>query len=356
MSSILRSSKTGFAAQVGREDLVQELLQQVDAGRAHALVLLGPKGSGRKQMAHALARYLLCEAPQGQDSCGVCPSCRYTDAKSHPDLRWILPDEKALIRVDLLRKEVLADLPYYPQLGEHKVYVIAGEALNEQGQNALLKSLEDPPSYVRFILSLERIDQLLPTLLSRVQVLAMDPLPDLVMEKILKEAGLASAQLPFFVAAAAGVPGRALTMAKDQDHQLLREASLAFFFSLDKRRELKLLTSDWEFFQAQKAELPRILDILQSAFRDALVLSQEPEAKLINADARPRFRDFVARREKALGVSLAPRMAACDQALRELRRQARVNTSYEMMINGFLLKLQRALRAKPERDEKGSDK
>jgi len=182
---------------------------------AHAYVFLGPDGVGKESFALGLAEVLLCPAPVERradaaggasadaDSlpaaCGRCEDCRMTAAQSHPDLHLIYrqlnrshpdPDvrkKKALeIGVDVLRHFVIDRVGLTPQRARHKVFIIReADRITSAAQNALLKTLEEPPADTILILCVSAVDRLLPTTLSRCQLVRFDPLPgDFVRERL----------------------------------------------------------------------------------------------------------------------------------------------------------------------------
>ncbi|MBP5661802.1 MAG: DNA polymerase III subunit delta, partial [Clostridia bacterium] len=143
----------------------------IRAGRgSHAYLLTGQADIGKRSFALACACALLCR--QENAPCMVCPSCRKVMAGNHPDVHILTPD-KNLFRVDQVR-EMLASLYESPYEGGAKAYVLCGfHKANEQAQNALLKSLEEPPRAVTFFLLAENPYALLPTVRSRCKTLKM---------------------------------------------------------------------------------------------------------------------------------------------------------------------------------------
>ncbi|WP_277604767.1 DNA polymerase III subunit delta' [Pelomonas sp. CA6] len=186
--------------------LAQPLAQALSQGRSHALLLQGPAGVGQLELALQLARAWLCEAPrpqaatQPEPACGHCPSCHLLDAGSHPDFMLLVPDalreqlglegegdgeaepkggkaSKAKpsreIKVEAVR-QMLAFAQTSAARGRAKVVVIhPAEALNTVAANALLKTLEEPAGLLRFALSCSAPEQLLPTIRSRCQPIAL---------------------------------------------------------------------------------------------------------------------------------------------------------------------------------------
>lgn len=170
---------------------LQAQLDQLRQQRGHAILLSGPPGLGQYPLALALARAWLCESPTSTGACGVCASCHAIDVRTHPDLFVLMPetlcmelgwplDEKTqdkidkkeikaskFIRVDATR-EAVAFTQFTRSRGDTKVVLIyPAERLNVESANTLLKTLEEPPGAVRFILATEAAHALLPTIRSR---------------------------------------------------------------------------------------------------------------------------------------------------------------------------------------------
>ena len=140
-----------FSSIVGQVDAKVRLGSALEGIPGHAYVFAGPDGIGKTLVAREFAKALLCQAPSSDGACGVCTSCRHFGNGVHPDFKTLTLDGKEKnIKVERVRQSVCADLNMRPQFGNRKVYLIAADFLNEQGQNALLKSLEEPPDYCFF--------------------------------------------------------------------------------------------------------------------------------------------------------------------------------------------------------------
>lgn len=166
----------------------EHVFQRLIATKAtlpHALLLRGPRGIGKLAFARALAQALLCEVPaENGRSCGVCRACAWLETGSHPDYRQIEPESESTDSADGEKKssaisvDQIRALPDFINLsshrGESKVVVIhPAEMLNVNAANALLKNLEEPPPRTYFMLVTHRPHQLLPTIKSRCQHIAL---------------------------------------------------------------------------------------------------------------------------------------------------------------------------------------
>lgn len=159
----------------GNSRLKQRLAPRLSAGLGHAYILSGPKGSGRHTLAAILARAMVCSG-SGTRPCGRCPGCKKAEAGIHPDIITVsLEDGHREILVDQIR-QMRADAFIRPNEAARKVYIIEeADSLNENAQNAMLKLLEEGPSYAAFILLVENPGSLLTTVRSRCEELPLGP-------------------------------------------------------------------------------------------------------------------------------------------------------------------------------------
>ncbi|MBO5049927.1 MAG: DNA polymerase III subunit [Oscillospiraceae bacterium] len=151
---------------------------------AHFYLISGPKGSGKHTLARLLAAGILC---QGQKKpCGVCNACRKALTNTHPDLITVDDPDKKHVPIDLIR-QATADMYVRPNEASHKIYLFPrGQDMGIPTQNALLKILEEPPSYGVYIILTQSSDVLLPTVRSRCTELKMSALPQDVLKNALR--------------------------------------------------------------------------------------------------------------------------------------------------------------------------
>ncbi len=154
---------------------------------SHAYIIEGPKGSGKRTLAREIAKALSCESPSPDLPCGKCRSCKRIEEGLDTDIYTLTKGDKASIQVDPVR-EMTDTLGYYPDDGDYKVYIIEeAEKMTTQAQNALLLSLEEPPSYVVFLLLTDDSTSLLETVRSRALKLKTEVFSTEFTAKWLKE-------------------------------------------------------------------------------------------------------------------------------------------------------------------------
>ena len=150
----------------------------------HSILISGPAGSGKKTLATLIAAALQCTG-SGEKPCRRCNACRKVFSHQHPDV--IIADDasKKIVPVSLIR-EIRADMAIYPNEGNRKIYIFPrAHDMNDAAQNALLKIMEEPPTYGVFLLLTENADKLLPTIRSRCAEWGLSPLPPALLQQLL---------------------------------------------------------------------------------------------------------------------------------------------------------------------------
>ncbi len=198
----------GFEGLLGNERLKDNLRSSIRRGRAsHFYLISGPEGSGKRTLASYLSAALLCK---GEDApCGSCPACRKVLTNNHPDVITVTDPEHKNVAVKIVR-EVRDDVFIRPNEGDKKIYIFPQE-LGIEGMNALLKVLEEPPSYGVFLLLTDNPEKVLPTIRSRSTELSLNALPEPLLRRKLHEKfpNADDAQLAGAIARSGGYLGQA---------------------------------------------------------------------------------------------------------------------------------------------------
>lgn len=293
-----------------------------------SLIFAGPDGVGKRMAAKALAQLLNCLTPRMEppDACGECASCKRIARGVHADVLVLEPGDTGTIKIDPVR-EAIERAAYRPFEGRKRVLIIdQADALNPDAQNALLKTLEEPPPSSLFVLVTSRPDTLLVTVRSRCQRLRFGRLsPGDVAAVLIKKFDFSPAKAQAAAAMADGSVEAALeTEAEDAAAARAAAAELleGAARSTDPRRRLegaKVLLAGGKK-AADRQELGRRLLAVSSILRDITVLlSGADERALANADQRP----LLERLERSFDRDRALRaFAAVDRALAALDRNA----------------------------------
>ena len=174
-------------SQIIGQDLIKKQIQEsVENDRvAQAYILTGEKGAGKEFIASAFAEFLVCEN-RGADACGECHSCKQAESRVHPDIKYVIHEKPNSIGVEEVRDQICNDLPIKPYQAERKIYIVSeADKLTPQAQNALLKSLEEAPTYAVILLLVSNLQMMLPTVRSRCITWELKPVPGDVLKKYL---------------------------------------------------------------------------------------------------------------------------------------------------------------------------
>ena len=348
-----------FRDVVGHVRLI-ELLSRSAAGDTlpPSLLFTGPSGVGKRLAAVALAQTLNCtnprpairdpqsavgdpqagsRDPESPDACGICPACRRIARGVHPDVPIVVPGDNGSIKIEQVR-DIVDRAQYRPFEGRRRVVIIDdADALVSQAQNALLKTLEEPPPSSVFILVTARPDVLLATVRSRCPQLSFRPLPADDIVTVLMRHGKSESDARAVAATADGSLGQALAAsaddlvaARDVAQRVLAQASA----SGDPARRLdsakELLAKSGGTGATDREHLSVHLRAMASLLRDVEVLATHADERtLANADVRPALERLTQTYRGPRGVSA---FGAVDRALVALERNAGVKTVADWLV------------------------
>jgi DNA polymerase-3 subunit delta' len=313
-----------------------------------SLIFAGPTGVGKRLTAVATAQAVNCMRPEhggaadGEaaielDACGTCAACTRIARGIHSDVLIVEPGDNDSIKIEQVR-DVIDRAAYRPFEGRRRVVIVDGaDALVAQAQNALLKTLEEPPSASMFILVTSRPDSLLPTVRSRCPRLGFRALTPQEIATALMQRGRGESDARATAAAADGSLGRALAMSvsdlaevRDVAHAVLTRAAA----TPDPRRRIEgakeLLSNTGSGGAADREKLASHLRAMASLVRDVELLSTRADVRaLANADVQPALERLL----PAYGGERGARaFSAIDRALVALDRNAGVKIVADWLV------------------------
>lgn len=319
-----------FSDVIGQSLLVHRLKRIISSGRiVHAYLFSGPRGSGKKTFGSLFAKALLCES-RDQRPCDRCLSCRRFVSGNHPDVVFIRL-EKSSIGVDDIR-EMQRDIQVKPFMHGYKIYIIEeAHAMTPQAQNALLKTLEDPPEHAVLILLSDRMEGMLPTVLSRCHMLRLGRMSrkdiGLILERRL---GLSPADASSFARISQGLPGKALELAQSREYRDILDKTFEFIKALGKGLTMADAVQN-TFFAENRDHADEILDILLIWFRDLIVYQETQNEELIANIGKINLIKSQA------GSFTTKEVQAIIEKIKECKKMLKGNANYQLAIDNMLL-------------------
>jgi DNA polymerase-3 subunit delta' len=279
-----------FRSVIGHAQVVSLLRHAAARGRVpQSLVFAGPDGVGKRTVAVALAQAINCPRRKDGDACGECPTCQRIERGQHTDVAIIEKGDEASIKIKTLRERVLDVVGYRPFEAEWRVYILdPAEDITTEGQDALLKTLEEPPPAAILILVTAYPDLLLPTIQSRCRRLRFGPLSEADVARVLVERhGIARAQARALAAASGGSVARALDE-KSGDLSDDREAAwgllAAAVAGVPQKLKASAALAKNDSDRRDREALGMRLTILGSLLRDVGAIASGYDRALANAD------------------------------------------------------------------------
>ncbi len=259
---------------IGKEQIKDHLKTAIEQGKvSHAYIIAGEKYSGKKFVSRVFAKALLCECEDPKmRPCCKCHSCSQADTDNNPDLIVVTHAKPNVISVDDVREQVNNDIVIKPYGGRRKVYIIPeAEKMNQQAQNAILKTFEEPPEYAVILLLTTNAEELLATIRSRAVLLNMKPVPDDRIRKFLYD----RLQVPDYkadmcVAFARGNLGKAELLARNDKFDAIRGDVLTVLRNV-RKMDVSDLSACVKKAAEYKTSIDDYLDIILVWYRDVLM-------------------------------------------------------------------------------------
>ncbi len=257
---------------VGHENIIAKLKKSIEMNMVnHAYIFNGEDGCGKNMVAKAFAEALLCEKGS-VEGCGECHFCVQTASGNNPDLKYIVHEKTASIGVDDVRDQLVGDIQIKPYNGKYKVYIIdEAEKLTVQAQNAILKTIEEPPAYSVIIFLTNNSEMFLPTILSRCITYDFRPVREsVIMEYIIREYKIPEYEAKMCASFAQGKIGRAISLIKSDNFVRIKEEALKLLRNIHTYEIIDLVESVKNVSEF-KITINDFIDIIQMWYRDVLL-------------------------------------------------------------------------------------
>ena len=263
----------GFGDIIGHEQIITHLRSAIALDMvSHAYILNGPEYSGKMMLAEAFAMALQCEG-EGERPCLECRSCRQAMDHNQPDIIYVSHEKPNTIGVDDIRTQINNDIVIKPYSSRYKVYIVdEAEKMNQQAQNALLKTIEEPPAYAVILLLTTNADSFLQTILSRCLTLNLKAVKeDVIRDYLMKHYQIPDYQADVCAAFSQGNVGKAVQLASSEDFGELKASVLQLVKRLD---DIDLYEFGGAIKQIgeYKLQINDYFDLITIWFRDVLYM------------------------------------------------------------------------------------
>jgi len=324
----------GFNDIIGQEQIKEHLKNTLASGKiSHAYIINGERSSGKEFVAKVFAMALQCER-DGEKPCQECPSCRKALSANHPDIIKITHEKPNTISVDDIRTQVNHDIAIMPYSSPYKIYIInEAEKMTVQAQNAILKTLEEPPGYAVLLLLTGNQEALLPTILSRCVVLNMKPVHDkLVKRFLMEELMVPDYKAEVCAAFARGNVGKAKALASSEDFEEIK-AEATSLLKYIKDMELHEIMAAIKKISDFKMDVNDYLDIMAVWFRDVLLFKATSDANHLV------FREEIQTIRKITERSSYEGLERVLDALEKAKNRLNANVNFELTMELLLLEI-----------------
>ncbi|MCI8308065.1 MAG: DNA polymerase III subunit delta [Lachnospiraceae bacterium] len=326
---------------VGQEQIKEFIRKTINMNIvSHAYIICGEKGSGRLDIAKLFAASLQCKSEYDlydestyNRPCGDCPSCKQMDGGNQPDVITVTTDKQS-IGVDVIRQQVNNTAQIKPYAGPYKIYIIPeAEKMTEESQNALLKTIEEPPEYVIIFLITDNIGSLLPTVISRCIELNMKPLSQkVIVEYLMDNMNIPDYQAEASAFFAQGNIGKAIRFATDSSFITVRNDVIKVLKTIEDKGtdEIAAIVKN---IKEEKYDIDDYLDmailwyrdvLLYKALKDTSTLIFKEETKSVIKDAKVRSYENI---------------ELCIEAIERAKRRLNANVNFDITIELMLTTL-----------------
>lgn len=324
------ASMAKFNSVIGHEQIINHLKTAMEQKKvSHAYILNGEKGSGKKMLADIFATALQCDE-QTAEPCEKCKSCVQASSHNHPDIIYVT-HEKASIGVEDIRTQLNNNIGIKPYSSPYKIYIVPeADKMTEQAQNALLKTIEEPPAYGIILLLTENNEKLLPTILSRCVILNLKA----IQPKLIKEFLMKNQKVPEYMAELSanfsqGNVGKAIRYASSEDFIQMKEDALHLLRHIDDMKIYEVIDTV-KAMTKYKLDISDFIDLMLLWYRDVLMLkvTANPNVLLYSHELKYITRQSINKDYEGIENIIA----ALDKVKIRLAANVNFDTAMELML------------------------
>ena len=320
---------------IGQDQMKEHLMGAIQHGKvSHAYLINGERSSGKEFIAKVFAKALQCEEG-GIEPCGKCHSCKQAESGNQPDIIFVTHEKPNSFGVEDIRTQINQDIVIKPYSSKYKMYIMnEAEKMTVQAQNALLKTLEEPPAYAVIILLTTNVEAMLPTILSRLVVLNMKPVGDqLVKDYLMKEVKVPNYKADICVAFARGNLGKAKLLATSEEFDKVKEEAISLLKNI-RQMEIQEVMKAIKKIGEYKLEVNDYLDIMAIWYRDTLLFKATNDANHLI------FKEEIQYIKKVADQSTYEGIDSILKALEQAKRRIEANVSFDLAMELLLLTIQ----------------
>lgn len=322
---------TGFEEILGNEMVKDHFKRAIENHKiSHAYILTGEAGMGRKSIANAFAMTLLCEKG-GSEPCMTCHSCKQVMSGNHPDLIYVKHEKPGSIGVDDVREQINDTIMIRPYSSYYKIYIVdEAEKMTVQAQNALLKTIEEPPAYAVIILITTNQEAFLPTILSRCVQMKLKPLKDFTIKSyLMQNLHIPEKDADICAAFARGNLGKAIHLASSDEFKELFQKVMVLVKNVGTM-DISMLLDCIREMKEQNFDIGEVLDLMQLWYRDVLMFKVTKDMNLLIF--KDEYKMINETGEKVDYAGLEAILAAIDTARTRLNANVNMELAMELLL------------------------
>lgn len=325
----------GFSEISGQKKVVEHFLNAIKMNKiSHAYIINGEKGMGKKMMAKAFAMTVQCEKGE-LEPCMECHSCKQFVSGNHPDIKWVTHEKPATISVEDIRIQINNDIMIRPYEYKRKIYIIdEAEKMNAASQNALLKTIEEPPEYAILLLLTSNKEMLLQTILSRCVVLNLRPVKqEIIVDYLRKKEKIVDYRAKEAAVFSEGNIGKAKEMCASDNFFTFKEDVLRMVKNIEGMTAADIGENVKNIVKQYKEIIGNYFNLLELWYRDVLIykVSQNKKELLFQREEKN-----IREQALKLGYDKIGQILDCIQ---KVRVQIKSNVNFELSLEMLFISI-----------------